>query len=124
MIEKFKVVLGNELGISEIIPFENYSQAKACFIEKQNDDAYVVLKEINTDHTETILEQKQNEQEIKHTSKDWYNTIYPNKEVKILDPDGWDRSNFTYSWGVEEITQNEFMQRVLRSTVSGYILKK
>ena len=32
--------------------------------------------------------------EKKLTSQEWYTTIYPNKEVVIMDPDGWDRQNF------------------------------
>jgi len=37
------------------------------------------------------------------------------KAVKILDPDGWDRSNFEESWN-ELITQEEFDNRLLIST--------
>lgn len=33
----------------------------------------------------------------------------------ILDPDGWDRSNFEASWA-EKITRDEFVNRVLKST--------
>jgi hypothetical protein len=50
------------------------------------------------------------------TSKEWYDIVYPNKEVVIMDPDGWDRSNWEYSWEEEQITQNTFMYRVIRST--------
>ena len=50
------------------------------------------------------------------TSKEWYDIVYPNKEVVIMDPDGWDRSNWEYSWEEEQITQNTFMIRVMNST--------
>ena len=32
------------------------------------------------------------------------------------DPDGWDRSNYEYSWEQEEITIQEFFIRVAEST--------
>ena len=45
-------------------------------------------------------------EEKKLTSQEWYSIIYPNKEVVIMDPDGWDRQNFKYSWFEELITLN------------------
>ena len=53
-----------------------------------------------------------NDSEIK-TSSEWI------KEVgyEVLDPDGWDRSNFQYSWYEEEITYEEFQKRLINSTV-------
>lgn len=55
------------------------------------------------------------------TSKEWYDEIYPpNEEGKraltIYDPDGWDRSNWSFSFEQEQITQEEFHMRVFRST--------
>ena len=50
--------------------------------------------------------------EIK-TSEEWYKGC----EVTILDPDGWDRRNFQFSWHEEMITKEEFDKRVLSSTV-------
>lgn len=47
------------------------------------------------------------------TSEDWSKN-YP---YKILDPDGWDRSNWQYSWFEEKISLNEFENRVFKSTV-------
>lgn len=51
--------------------------------------------------------------EIKKTSAEW------NKEVgyEVLDPDGWDRKNFDYSWNKEKITMAEFQRRLALSTV-------
>jgi hypothetical protein len=49
----------------------------------------------------------------KKTSKEWQREIpYP----KVLDPDGWDRSNFQYSWREELITKEEYFNRVSYST--------
>jgi hypothetical protein len=41
------------------------------------------------------------------------------KEVgyEIIDPDGWDRFDFDYSFNIEKITQEEFMRRLMLSTV-------
>ncbi len=51
--------------------------------------------------------------EIKKTSAEWI------KEVgyEVLDPDGWDRKNFDYSWNKEKITMVEFQMRLALSTV-------
>lgn len=38
------------------------------------------------------------------------------KGVVVLDPDGWDRQNYDYSWNVEEITEAEFERRKSEST--------
>jgi hypothetical protein len=37
-------------------------------------------------------------------------------DITIMDPDGWDRSNFEVSWN-EKITKEEFSQRLLVSTL-------
>ena len=51
------------------------------------------------------------------TSEEWQN-LYPN--VKVLDPDGWDRMNFQYSWYEELITFAEYEYRLMGSTCKGY----
>lgn len=35
--------------------------------------------------------------------------------IKVIDPDGWDRTNFTESWG-ELITRSTFERRAMEST--------
>ena len=47
-------------------------------------------------------------------SSDQWDLMYP---YKILDPDGWDRTNYDYSWFEEKITWDEFKNRALSSTV-------
>lgn len=51
--------------------------------------------------------------EIKKTSAEW-SKEHP--EIIILDPDGWDRENFDYSWSEELITEAEFNRRSVYST--------
>lgn len=51
----------------------------------------------------------------KRSSAEWQK-LYP--EIKVLDPDGWDRSDFDRSWN-ELITLEEYNNRVMRSTCSG-----
>lgn len=46
------------------------------------------------------------------TSFEWYKDC----DFIILDPDGWDRKNYTYSWFDEKITKEEFDKRVAYST--------
>jgi hypothetical protein len=51
------------------------------------------------------------ENELK-TSEEWSK----NSSVIILDPDGWDRCNFQFSWYEEKITFEEFEMRTFIST--------
>lgn len=46
------------------------------------------------------------------TSEEW------NKKhnVVILDPDGWDRKNYDYSFNIQRITEEEFLRRLSLST--------
>ena len=37
-------------------------------------------------------------------------------EAVVIDPDGWDRRNFKFSWYEEKITRAEFDRRFSRST--------
>lgn len=52
------------------------------------------------------------EQNIKKTSQQW------NEEDKytIIDPDGWDRLNYEYSFFEEQITKEEYTKRLHKST--------
>ena len=36
---------------------------------------------------------------------------------QILDPDGWDRTNYDYSFNEEKITRKEFEKRLIFSTI-------
>lgn len=54
--------------------------------------------------------------EPKLTSHDW-NWLVFGGDVVVLDPDGWDRKNYKYSWYEERITIKEFRGRVMLSTV-------
>lgn len=55
---------------------------------------------------------------IKRTSKFWLEQIPKEHNLTIMDPDGWDRTNFIYSFEVEEITKEEFDIRLSASTIS------
>jgi hypothetical protein len=51
------------------------------------------------------------------TSQEWnedLQSLYP--DFVVMDPDGWDRRNYPYSWYEELITKEEFEKRVARST--------
>lgn len=51
------------------------------------------------------------------TSEDWQKlvqAVYP--DFFVMDPDGWDRRNYQYSWHEELITQEEFEKRLGAST--------
>ena len=49
------------------------------------------------------------------TSDEWLE-IFPG--VIILDPDGWDRQNYKFSFYEEKITLDEFKRRLYNSTIS------
>lgn len=49
------------------------------------------------------------------TSEEWMDFLKPG--ARVLDPDGWDRQNFNYSWNEEPITSEEFENRFYQSTV-------
>jgi hypothetical protein len=51
------------------------------------------------------------------TSKEWWDSIPVEVGLKILDPDGWDRQNFQYSFYEELITYSIFMSRLQSSTI-------
>ena len=55
------------------------------------------------------------------TSEEWQKQF---PSTKVLDPDGWDRKNYQYSWFEEKITLAEYTTRLSRSTVYGIIPKE
>lgn len=55
--------------------------------------------------------------ENKKTSLDWYKEILESHpKFVIMDPDGWDRTNYDFSFNKELITKEEFKNRVFGST--------
>jgi hypothetical protein len=46
------------------------------------------------------------------TSEEWQKLC----KIEVVDPDGWDRTNYSFSWGEELITRKEFERRLMRST--------
>jgi len=52
----------------------------------------------------------------KKTSKKWCKKLDIMLSC-ILDPDGWDRTDFDYSFYKEQITKEEFIDRLSASTV-------
>ncbi len=47
------------------------------------------------------------------TSEEWQKE----SNIIVLDPDGWDRKNYQYSWHEELINKKEFEKRVITSTI-------
>mgnify|MGYP000008773370 CR=1 FL=1 len=52
---------------------------------------------------------------ILRTSAEWKQLLAPS--TIICDPDGWDRSNYEYSFNEELISEEEFNNRLIGSTV-------
>jgi hypothetical protein len=73
--------------------------------------------------------------EVRKIGEEWiYNADVPKEELKtsyqwqltypdpvVMDPDGWDRKNYQYSWFEEKITLAEYKSRLRKSTVKGFI---
>lgn len=55
--------------------------------------------------------------QIRKTSEEWQRLC----KIEILDPDGWDRQNFQFSWYEEAITREEFEKRLGPSIVQASI---
>lgn len=51
------------------------------------------------------------------TSKEWLELMPKEYKLKIIDPDGWDRTNYDYSFNEEKISKDEFLKRVVASTI-------
>ncbi len=54
-------------------------------------------------------------EEVK-TSQEWYDLIPKELGFIIYDPDGWDRTNYEFSFHEELITKEEFKMRTANST--------
>ena len=58
---------------------------------------------------------------VEKTSQQWYDELRKTENITIMDPDGWDRTNYQYSLTEELITKEKFNERLSRSTVKGNI---
>lgn len=58
---------------------------------------------------------KRNRQ-IKRTPDEWQKIL----NIVVLDPDGWDRSNFSVDW-VKPLTKQEFKDKASHSTTMGFV---
>lgn len=79
------------------------------------------LNEIMKTLKEILIEMRKNvhtiikDTEILLTPDEWLRTeAY--KDLTILDPDGWDRTNFEEDW-IKPITVEEFNKRIIISTI-------
>lgn len=54
---------------------------------------------------------------IMKTSEEWLSEVDEKYSLVIMDPDGWDRTDFDYSFYKERITKEEFDRRLSTSTI-------
>lgn len=54
----------------------------------------------------------------KRTSEEWQRQF---PDMVVYDPDGWDRTNYQYSWHQELITLTEYNSRMMQSTCMGKV---
>lgn len=50
------------------------------------------------------------------TSQEWYEEVPKEYGLIIMDPDGWNRRNYEFSFNEELITKQHFIMRVMHST--------
>ena len=55
------------------------------------------------------------------TSQEWQE-LHP--DIVVMDPDGWDRKNYQFSWYEEQITEGEYFIRRLSSTCKFNVKKE
>jgi hypothetical protein len=53
---------------------------------------------------------------VLRTSQEWFRLTNARCGSIIYDPDGWDRSNYDYSFNEELITHDEYLKRLSVST--------
>lgn len=97
------------------IVFETDSDEEAVNISQATSgntaSQYELIEFYRNEHNENSV-QKNLEAGLK-TSWAWEKE----SEYVVLDPDGWDRKNYEYSWNQELITLDEFNKRLMQSTV-------
>ena len=86
--------------------------------EQSNRFTKMLLRKVNENIAilERTVGKLESKEEIK-TSDEWENSDLPEmKGTKVLDPDGWDRQHFDFSYYQELITKDEYLLRVGGST--------
>jgi len=94
----------------------NYSE----FVDSKMDMPWVrvVITDINNMNQEDFDSAKHKIKDaVVKTSKAWFEEECKDKEIVIIDPDGWDRNNYDHSFNEELITKEEFWIRVSKSTI-------
>jgi hypothetical protein len=66
-----------------------------------------------TKHAEMEDDFEDNLDPILYTSEQWLAEV----DIKVIDPDGWDRKNFQFSFYEEKIPKSEFNRRLAMSTI-------
>lgn len=51
------------------------------------------------------------------TSEQWFKELSEPKGISLVDTAGWDDLNFDYSWFQEKITKEEYLEKLMYSTV-------
>ena len=86
--------------------------------EESNRFTKILSKKVyeNISMLERTIVKLESKEEIK-TSDEWEKSNLPEMDGTIvLDPDGWDRTNFNFSYYEELITKDEYLLRVGGST--------
>jgi hypothetical protein len=73
---------------------------------------------LENDEAKSSIPKPKKASTVMKTSREWIKD-YP---LTIIDPDGWDRTNFVFSFNEERVTLAEFKYRVSMSTCEGVIL--
>ena len=86
--------------------------------EESNRFTKMLLRKVNENISmlERTVGKLESKEEIK-TSDEWEKSNLPEMDgTTVLDPDGWDRQNYQFSYYEELITKDEYLHRVSYST--------
>ena len=95
----------SQLEIKESI--SKHKQMKLNVVKRE------VVEECLTEQEKQEIEENNRVHESDlRTSEEWQKIC----RIQVLDPDGWDRKNYQYSWYEEKISREEFERRTITST--------
>lgn len=100
--EENNIIIGAEIADDFVFKFS----------EKANERNKIKYNNFIKNRINILKEEMCKKTDDKLTSAEWASQA----KIVVLDPDGWDRSNFRYSWFEEKITKEEFDKRLMKST--------
>jgi len=86
--------------------FSEQKQMKLDVVKRE-----IVEESLPEEEIQKIIKNNLQNEDLR-TSEEWQKIC----RIQVLDPDGWDRKNYQYSWFDEKISRKEFEKRMAGST--------